>query len=44
MSICPNAYTEMKSKDLESPLLSTEKADGYKIPRPKNGSVMFEVR
>jgi adenylylsulfate reductase subunit B len=30
-----NAYTDLKGKDLESGLLSTEEADGYIIPRPK---------
>jgi adenylylsulfate reductase subunit B len=29
-----NAYKNMKAKDLDSPLLSTEEADGYKMPRP----------
>jgi adenylylsulfate reductase subunit B len=30
-----NAYTDLKGKDLESDQLSTEEADGYVIPRPK---------
>ena len=30
-----NAYTDLKGKDLESYQLSTEEADGYEIPRPK---------
>jgi adenylylsulfate reductase subunit B len=30
-----NAYTDLKGKEFESGLLSTEEADGYKIPRPQ---------
>ena len=30
-----NAYTDLKGKDLESYLLSTQEADGYEIPRPQ---------
>ena len=30
-----NAYTDLKGKNLESDQLSTEEADGYVIPRPK---------
>jgi adenylylsulfate reductase subunit B len=30
-----NAYNDLKGNDLESPLLSTQEADGYTIPRPK---------
>jgi adenylylsulfate reductase subunit B len=30
-----NAYLDLKGKDLESDLLSTEEADGYKVPRPQ---------
>ncbi|WP_419658071.1 adenylyl-sulfate reductase subunit beta [Desulfosarcina variabilis] len=30
-----NAYTDLKGKDLESNLLSTQEADGYLIPRPE---------
>jgi adenylylsulfate reductase subunit B len=30
-----NAYLDLKGKDLESGLLSTEEADGYEIPKPK---------
>jgi adenylylsulfate reductase subunit B len=29
-----NAYQDLKGKDLESGLLSTEEADGYEIPKP----------
>jgi adenylylsulfate reductase subunit B len=30
-----NAYNDLKGKDLESYLLSTEEADGFAIPTPK---------
>jgi adenylylsulfate reductase subunit B len=30
-----NAYPDLKGKDLESDLLSTEEADGFTVPRPK---------
>jgi adenylylsulfate reductase subunit B len=30
-----NAYPELKGKDLESDLLSTEESDGYQVPRPE---------
>jgi adenylylsulfate reductase subunit B len=30
-----NAYADLKGKDLESGLLSTQEADGYTIPTPK---------
>ena len=30
-----NAYEDLKGKDLEGPLLSTQEADGYELPRPK---------
>ncbi len=30
-----NAYVDLKGKDLESPLLSTQEADGYVLPTPK---------
>ena len=29
-----NAYADLKGSDLESPLLSTEEADGYELPKP----------
>jgi adenylylsulfate reductase subunit B len=30
-----NAYSDLKGKDLESGLLSTEEADGKSVPRPQ---------
>jgi adenylylsulfate reductase subunit B len=30
-----NAYPDLKGKDLDSGLLSTEEADGYVLPRPQ---------
>jgi len=30
-----NAYADLKGKDLESSLLSTQEADGASIPTPK---------
>ena len=30
-----NAYEDLKGKDLESGLLSTQEADGYTLPTPK---------
>jgi adenylylsulfate reductase subunit B len=30
-----NAYLDIKGKDIESGLLSTEEIDGYAIPRPQ---------
>jgi adenylylsulfate reductase subunit B len=30
-----NDYADLKGKDLESPLLSTEEADGMQMPAPK---------
>jgi adenylylsulfate reductase subunit B len=29
-----NAYPDLKGKDLDSELLSTQEADGYVIPKP----------
>jgi adenylylsulfate reductase subunit B len=31
-----NAYLDLKGSDIESQLLSTEEADGYAIPAPKD--------
>jgi adenylylsulfate reductase, subunit B len=30
-----NSYDGLKGKDLESPLLATQEADGYVLPSPK---------
>jgi adenylylsulfate reductase subunit B len=30
-----NAYEDLRGKELESPLLSTEEADVYEMPKPK---------
>ena len=30
-----NDYPDLKGQDIESPLLSTEEADGYQIPKPQ---------
>ncbi|MFP4389791.1 MAG: adenylyl-sulfate reductase subunit beta, partial [Desulfococcaceae bacterium] len=30
-----NAYDDLRGKDLDSELLSTQEADGYTIPRPR---------
>jgi adenylylsulfate reductase subunit B len=30
-----NAYGDLKGNDLESPLLSTQEADGAELPRPQ---------
>jgi adenylylsulfate reductase subunit B len=30
-----NEYADLKGEDIESGLLATEEADGYKIPKPQ---------
>ncbi len=39
-----NAYTDLKGKDLESGLLSTEEADGYELPRPKTDGITADTK